>query len=106
MDIVIVQPNCEATVGLRDKLFALTYDRLMASTERAGLADIRARLVADASGDVLEVGAGTGHNLTFYSQGVRSLTLTEPDPSMLRRLRSAASSAGRPCTVLRAPAED
>jgi ubiquinone/menaquinone biosynthesis C-methylase UbiE len=93
-------------VGFRHRLFALTYDRLMASTERAGLADIRAQLLADASGHVLEVGAGTGHNLPHYGSAVRTLTLTEPDPSMLHRLQRTADSAGRSSTVLRAPAED
>ena len=96
-----------ATVGLRDKLFALSYDRLMASTESAGLAEIRARLLADATGDVLEVGAGTGAQPSaYYGSAVRTLTLTEPDPSMLRRLQRSASDAGRSSTVLRAPAED
>jgi SAM-dependent methyltransferase len=98
--------QCEATVGLRNKLFALTYDRLMASTEKAGLAEVRAGLVALATGDVLEVGAGTGRNVSYYGPAVRSLTLTEPDPSMLRRLQRAVRGAGRSSMVLRAPAED
>jgi cyclopropane fatty-acyl-phospholipid synthase-like methyltransferase len=34
-------------------------DRCMASTEKARLAEIRSRLAVDATGDVLEVGAGT-----------------------------------------------
>src|SRR5688572_11301430 len=95
-----------ATVGFRQQLLALSYDRLMASTEAAGLADLRRRLLAGATGDVLEVGAGTGQNLPHYGTSVRSLTLTEPDPSMLRRLRHAAAGAGPPTTILRAPAED
>ena len=44
-------------------LFAPLYDRMMASTERAGLADRRAELVASARGATLELGAGTGLNL-------------------------------------------
>lgn len=95
-----------AAMGLREKLFALAYDRVMASTEKAGLADIRSRVLAGASGQVLEVGAGTGRNLDHYPPGVASLTLTEPDASMLRRLEAAARAASRPTTVLRAPAED
>lgn len=93
-------------MGLRQRIFALTYDRLMAGTEQAGLAEVRARLVGGAGGDVLEVGAGTGHNLPYYGDDVRSLTLTEPEPSMLRRLERAARKTGRPATILRAPAED
>lgn len=93
-------------MGLRDKLFALAYDRAMAGTEKAGLAEVRSRVLADASGEVLEVGAGTGRNLDHYPPGVTSLTVTEPDVSMLRRLQVAARAADRPVTVLRAPAED
>ena len=93
-------------MGLRSRLFAFTYDRQMASSERAGLSEMRSRLLADAAGDVLEVGAGTGLNLPYYGTAVERLTLTEPDPSMLRRLeRTVAQSELHP-TVLRAPAED
>lgn len=93
-------------MGIRARVFALIYDRAMASTEKAGLAQTRSHLLTGASGDVLEVGAGTGTNLSYYGAGVTSLTLTEPDPSMLRRLERAAGAASRPIKVLRAPAED
>lgn len=93
-------------MGLRDKLFALTYDRLMASTEAAGLAEVRSHLLTQATGDVLEVGAGTGRNVAYYGAGVETLTLTEPDSSMLRRLKRVASETVRPTTVRCAPAED
>ena len=93
-------------MGLRSRLFALTYNRLMASGEKAGLAEIRATLLAEASGDVLEVGAGTGLNLTHYPGEVSTLTVTEPDASMLRRLEHLAGRARQSTTVLRAPAED
>ena len=93
-------------MGLRSRLFALTYNRMIEGTEKAGLGEIRARLLAGATGDVLEVGAGTGRNLAHYGAGVRTLTLTEPDTSMMRRLARTASRSDVPATVLRAPAED
>lgn len=94
-------------MGLQRWLLALSYDRAMAATEQAGLAEMRRALLADARGDVLEVGAGTGSNLAHYGEAVRSLTLTEPDPSMLRRLeRRVAGSPHSAAPVLRAPAED
>jgi ubiquinone/menaquinone biosynthesis C-methylase UbiE len=98
-------------MSLRNKLFALTYDRQMAGTEKAGLRAMRERLLAGAHGDVLEIGGGTGLNLTCYGPAVGSLTITEPQPPMLRRLETRARAAGvrehRPvATVLRAPAED
>jgi ubiquinone/menaquinone biosynthesis C-methylase UbiE len=93
-------------MGLRSRLFSWGYDRMMGRGERAGFADLRHRLVGAAAGDVLEVGAGTGLNLPHYTDRVSHLTLTEPDPSMLRRLQAAVSRSGREATVLRAPAED
>jgi ubiquinone/menaquinone biosynthesis C-methylase UbiE len=93
-------------MGLRKRLFALTYNRLMTRGEKAGLTEIRAKLLAQASGNTLEVGAGTGLNLEHYPDTVSTLTATEPDASMLRRLERAASRAAKPVTVLRAPAED
>lgn len=93
-------------MGLRSRLFALTYDRLMAGGEKAGLGAARAELLADATGAVLEVGAGTGLNLAHYPTSVRSLALAEPDRAMLRRLEHSATCTSKPVTVLRAPAED
>jgi ubiquinone/menaquinone biosynthesis C-methylase UbiE len=93
-------------MGLRARLFALTYDQVMGKIERAGLADIRDHLLRQATGDVLEIGAGTGGNLTYYRPEVGALTLTEPDPSMLQRLARRTEASHRPVTVLRAPAED
>ncbi len=93
-------------MGLRRWLFALTYDRSTERMERAGFADVRAGLLAHARGDVLELGAGTGRNLPYYGDGVRTLTLTEPDRSMFRRLERAVQRAGRDAKVLRVPAED
>src|SRR5690606_17090382 len=83
-----------------------TYDRMSEGLERAGLRAMRADLLAGASGDVVELGAGTGANLDHYGPDVRSLTLTEPDPTMLRRLERAATGPPRPPTVVRAPAEE
>ena len=93
-------------MGLRSRFFALTFDRFMAAGEKAGLASTRARLLADATGVVLEVGAGTGLNLTHYPRSVSTLTLAEPDSAMLRRLERVVARVPMPVTVLRAPAED
>jgi ubiquinone/menaquinone biosynthesis C-methylase UbiE len=98
-------------MSLRTKFFALTYDRQMAKTEKAGLRAFRERLLAEASGDVLEIGGGTGANLPYYGPAVGSLTITEPQPPMLRHLERnvRARGAGQPgpqARVLRAPAED
>jgi len=93
-------------MSLRARLFAMTYDRLMAKAEEAQLRDLRQGLLAAAAGDVIEIGAGTGANLPCYGPGVTSLTLTEPEPPMVRRLEQRASEQAPLAKVLRAPAED
>jgi ubiquinone/menaquinone biosynthesis C-methylase UbiE len=78
----------------------------MAGTERAGLASMRRGLLGEASGNTLEIGAGTGANLAYYPGSVTALTVTEPDTSMLRRLQRTAGECPTQATILRAAAED
>ena len=93
-------------MGLRKRFFALTYDRMSAKMEEAGLADLRRRLLAEADGRVVEIGGGTGANLPYYGGEVVSLTITEPEPPMLRRLERRVREHAPHARVLRAPAED
>jgi ubiquinone/menaquinone biosynthesis C-methylase UbiE len=93
-------------MSLRGKFFAATYDRQIAKTEKAGLRALRQQLLAQAAGDVLEIGGGTGANLPFYGTGVQSLTITEPEAPMLRRLERKVRELAPQAMVLRAPAED
>jgi len=93
-------------MSLRTRFFAMTYDRQIAKTEKAGLHAFRERLLAGASGDVIEIGGGTGLNLSCYEPAVRSLTITEPEPAMLRRLEGKVRAERPDAKVLRAPAED
>ncbi len=92
-------------MGLYGRIFAAFYDRMMAGTEKAGLGERRHDLLAAATGRVLEIGAGTGANLSHYPDGVTELVLTEPEEPMAKRLEAKASAAGLPATVVRAPAE-
>ncbi len=70
-----------------DRLFAAAYDPVLAGPERAGLGRARDTLLAGVSGDVLEIGAGTGANLAHLpSAGLTSLLLVEPSAPMRRRL--------------------
>ena len=93
-------------MGLRTRFFAFTYDRFSKGSEKAGLAEMRRNLIAGASGDVLEIGGGTGANLGYYSAGVESVTVTEPEPPMLKLLERKAREQNSQAIVLRAPAED
>src|SRR5246127_236452 len=88
------------------RIFAGIYDHVMARTERAGLGAHRQALLAEATGDVLEIGAGTGTNLRYYGEGLRTLTLTEPEKPMARRLQKRILERRPDAKLLRAPAED
>jgi len=94
------------SVSLRSRLFAATYDRMNARAENAGLRELRAGLLAQAEGRVLEIGAGTGLNLSHYGGALDSLTLTEPERPMLNRLERRVRDGRAEALVLRAPAED
>jgi ubiquinone/menaquinone biosynthesis C-methylase UbiE len=82
------------------------YDRFTHKTEEAGLRAMRHSLVGEASGRVLEVGAGTGLNLPHYAASVESLVLTEPQSPMLRRLQQKAREQAPSAELRQAPAEE
>jgi ubiquinone/menaquinone biosynthesis C-methylase UbiE len=94
----------DATWG---RMFSAIYDRGMKGTEEAGLREMRHELLAGARGRVLELGAGTGVNVTHYPETIEGLTMIEPDPHMTKRLRDklAALSKTSEVTVIEAPAE-
>jgi ubiquinone/menaquinone biosynthesis C-methylase UbiE len=85
--------------------FSALYDRAFAASEEAGLREMRRDLLAGARGRVLELGAGTGLNLDLYPASVEALTLTEPDPHMIKQLRKRVSEGAREAEVIEAPAE-
>jgi ubiquinone/menaquinone biosynthesis C-methylase UbiE len=74
------------------KWFAAIYDRMLASEEKKFLGAIRAEMLKDLTGNVLEIGAGTGVNFQYYQPGA-NVTAIEPDPYMLERARKRASEA-------------
>lgn len=86
-------------------LVARCYDLWFSPAEAAGLSKLRAEQLRPAAGRVLELGAGTGLNLSHYPHGIDELVLTEPDPHMVRRLdrRRRSSPAGH--RLLRVPGE-
>ena len=93
-------------MSLWGRAFAALYEPMLRSSERNGLADLRAGLLAQARGRTLELGAGTGLNLPHYPEAVTELVLTEPDPSMAARLeRRVAAHGGAAVRVVRAGAE-
>jgi ubiquinone/menaquinone biosynthesis C-methylase UbiE len=93
-------------MSLRKRFFAATYDSMSRKSEDAGLRDMRHGLLAGVGGRVLEIGGGTGANLAHYNGEIESLFVTEPDPSMLKRLQRKAREQAPLAKILRAPAED
>ncbi|MCF2526161.1 class I SAM-dependent methyltransferase [Yinghuangia soli] len=85
-------------------IFAAFYRRLCDVTDRAGFAKVRASLLADATGDVLEIGAGTGGNLPHYVHADR-VFLVEPDPAMRKTLAAKVARAAVPAEIASGSAE-
>lgn len=80
------------------------YDRVVGVSERGGLAERRAALLAGARGAVLEIGAGTGLNLPHYPPAVTRLVLSDPDAGMRARAARRARTLGRDVEVVDADA--
>ncbi len=55
--------------------------------DREVLNRIRQEVLSEATGDVLEIGFGTGVNLPFYPSAVRKLTTADPNPGMTAHAR-------------------
>ena len=87
------------------KWFAAVYDRMMASGEKAFFAEVRREMLADLSGDVLEIGAGTGANFAYYPAAARVVAI-EPDPYMLERARERVAAASTSIDLRQASAEE
>jgi hypothetical protein len=75
--------------SIYSRLFALSYDSFLAWGERSGMQTLRRSALAEATGSVLEIGAGTGLNAALFPADVERITLSEPDPAMRHRLSPA-----------------
>ncbi len=91
-----------------NRLTARVYDRVvMKRSQTAGLADARRDALAQARGDVLEIGAGTGLNLAAYPRtGITRLVLTEPHEPMRRQIAAKLDAAPAPTEIVDARVED
>lgn len=93
-------------MSLWGRLFAATYDRVMAAPESAGLGRHRSALLGGARGRGLEIGAGTGANLRHYGPGVSEVVLLEPEEPMARRLEGKLGHQSLKTEVVRGRAEE
>jgi ubiquinone/menaquinone biosynthesis C-methylase UbiE len=85
--------------------FAAMYDRLGAVSERRLGPLVRPRLAGEAHGRVLEIGAGTGANFSYYPDDAQVIG-TEPDPFMLEQAKKKLSELGRTNIELRQAAAE
>lgn len=87
-------------------LMSKYYDYMLRDAEQKCLQEWRKTLLQDVSGDVIELGCGTGANLPFYQKMVNRLVLTEPNPHMRHQLTlKLAAYAALPANLLDCPAE-
>ncbi len=86
------------------RVFAVVYSRLNATAERLWLGELRERLVGELTGDVLEIGAGTGPNLRHY-RAARRVVAAEPDRAMRRMLAASVRRSVVPVEISTAAAE-
>jgi ubiquinone/menaquinone biosynthesis C-methylase UbiE len=84
--------------------FAALYDTVNRTSERRILAPLRARLLGDLHGTVLEIGPGTGFSFPYYPGDVTLIT-AEPDRYMLRRAMQRARHAGPAISFVQCVAE-
>ena len=66
---------------------------------------LRERYVTRATGDVLEIGIGSGHNLACYGPQVRSVTGLDPAAELTALARERAARLGVPVEVLEVSGE-
>jgi ubiquinone/menaquinone biosynthesis C-methylase UbiE len=98
-----LQASPPSTAWLR--IFAVVYDPFLWLGEVAGMRRRRSRLLGDARGRVLEIGAGTGLNIAHYPDGIAELLLCEPEPGMRARLTRRLQRYAGVARIVDAPAE-
>jgi ubiquinone/menaquinone biosynthesis C-methylase UbiE len=86
-------------------VFAALYDTVTGPLEQAVLAPRRAALLGELTGEVLEIGAGTGASLVHYRRA-RRVVAAEPDSAMRARLARALERCAVPVELSDAAAED
>ncbi|HEX2026151.1 MAG TPA: class I SAM-dependent methyltransferase [Actinomycetota bacterium] len=82
--------------------FAAFYERRGSRGESEYNRMVRRRVAGEATGRILEIGAGPGFNFPYYADGA-SVVATEPNPEMLRRAEPRAREHG--VELRAAPAE-
>ncbi len=85
--------------------FSFCYSRFIAPADQKQWGEPRRRVMEGLKGRVVEVGVGSGTNLSYYPPDVQ-VVATEPDPHMLKRARVRLQELGATnVEIQQAPAE-
>jgi hypothetical protein len=87
-------PQAEVVVGFYSRVIFPRICNLFLGQEH--VAKLRRELLANASGEILEIGFGTGLNLPHYPAHVRRLTAIDPNPGMHRLARKRIEASAIP----------
>jgi ubiquinone/menaquinone biosynthesis C-methylase UbiE len=68
---------------------------LLDATEPREMAEQRRLFLHNVKGEILEIGIGTGVNLSYYPEHIRALTAIEPSDAMRPRAEQRATAMGR-----------
>ncbi|GAA5041333.1 SAM-dependent methyltransferase [Thermocatellispora tengchongensis] len=90
---------------VRHPLFARLYPRASDYEDAHGALEHRRELLAEASGRVLEIGAGHGANFRHYPPTVHEVIAIEPEPRLRALAEDAATHAPIPVRVREGLAE-
>ncbi len=93
----------EESVHFRNLIHAFYLSRFAPRYNRMS-AEVKGRLLGQAEGSVLEIGAGTGANFAFFPPGIR-WTGCDPNPAARIYSERAAAAAGIPASWHTASAE-
>jgi ubiquinone/menaquinone biosynthesis C-methylase UbiE len=80
-------------------VFARIFPRLSQAMEDGGMAARRQPLLAGLTGQVIDIGAGTGPGFGHYPPAVDHVTAIEPEPRLRQIAAAAARTAPVPITV-------
>ncbi|MER7247444.1 class I SAM-dependent methyltransferase [Kribbella sp. NPDC000426] len=90
---------------MKRPIFARMYARVRPTMDREGAAEHRRRLLAGATGRVIEVGAGDGGNFAHYPAEVVQVLAVEPEPYLRAQAFRSAAAAPVPVEVVEGTAE-
>jgi ubiquinone/menaquinone biosynthesis C-methylase UbiE len=73
----------------------MIFPWLLDVTEPKEMAEQRRLILLNVRGEVLEIGIGTGMNLSFYPENIRKLTVIDPSDAVRPRAEKRADATGR-----------